>query len=170
MSECYLSEYTFRPLNPQDLPIIAAWLQMPHVAQWWGDDLQQELDDIKSHIHSISVRPYIIEYNNIPSGYMQSYDPHLEINHPYQDQPPGTIGIDVSIGDPGFIGKGHGPRLIDAFVGKLFAQGVTRVIIDPDPANLVVICAYEKAGFKAFDSRTSEYGPALMMCRDAPKE
>ena len=42
-----------------------------------------------------------------------------------------------------------------------------RVIIDPDPGQSRAIRAYEKAGFKAFDERTSIYGPALMMARDA---
>jgi aminoglycoside 6'-N-acetyltransferase len=165
-----LHPYTFRPVSDNDLSMIAAWLQMSHMAQWWGEDPEEELDDIKSHIHSLSVRPYIIELNGKPIGYLQTYDPHLELNHPYQDQPMGTIGLDLSIGDPDLIGKGHGPRLIDAFARKLFSQGVTRVIIDPDPANLVAIRAYKKAGFVAFDRRTSEYGPALMMCKDAPKE
>jgi aminoglycoside 6'-N-acetyltransferase len=30
--------------------------------------------------------------------------------------------------------------------------------------------AYEKAGFKAFDTRTTIYGTALMMARDAEEE
>ena len=45
-----------------------------------------------------------------------------------------------------------------------------RVVIDPDPGNPRAIRAYEKAGFAAFDTRTSIYGPALMMRRDAPEE
>lgn len=170
MSKSPSNQYTFRPVSLQDLPMIAAWLKTPHVAKWWGNDLQQELDDIESHIHSVSVWPYIVECDSKPIGYIQSYDPHLEINHPYQDQPTGTIGIDLSIGDPDFIGKGHGPRLIDTFVRKLFAQGVPRVIIDPDPANFAAIRAYEKAGFVVFDKRVTEYGPALMMFRDKPTE
>ena len=38
---------------------------------------------------------------------------------------------------------------------------------DPHPDNLRAVRAYEKAGFCAFDTRTSIYGPALMMARDA---
>jgi aminoglycoside 6'-N-acetyltransferase len=158
--------YGFRPVTRADLPLLARWLAEPHVAQWW-DDPAEGLKSIEGHIDSISVEPFIVELDGKPIGYIQSYDPHLEDAHPYQDQPTGTLGIDQFIGPPELIGKGHGPRLIEAFVEQLFDEGAIRVIIDPDPANAVAIRAYEKAGFERFDTRHSEYGPALMMARNA---
>lgn len=149
-----------------DLPLLARWLVEPHVAKWW-DDPVKALKSIEEHIDSISVEPFIVELNGKPIGYIQSYDPHLEDGHPYQDQPTGTLGIDQFIGPPDLIGKGHGPRMIEAFVELLFEEGAIRVIIDPDPANAAAIRAYEKAGFERFDTRHSEYGPALMMARNA---
>jgi aminoglycoside 6'-N-acetyltransferase len=157
--------YSFRPVTPDDLEMIAGWLAEPHVAEWW-DDADEEVAAIREHIDSISVEPLIIELDGRPIGYLQSYDPHLEDDHPYQDQPFGTLGIDLSIGVPDLVGIGHGSAIIRQFVEELFAEGTPRVIIDPDPANLRAIRAYEKAGFKAFDTRTSVYGPALMMARD----
>jgi aminoglycoside 6'-N-acetyltransferase len=135
------------------------------VAQWW-DDPAEGLNSIDKHIGSISVAPFIVELDGRPIGYIQSYDPHLEDGHPYQDQPIGTLGIDQFIGEPGLIGLGHGPRLIEAFVALLFRKGAIRVIIDPDPANAAAIRAYEKAGFERFDTRHSEDGPALLMARN----
>ena len=164
-----LYEYEFRPFTKKDLPLMAKWLAEPHVAKWWSDK-DEELAHITEHIDSISVEPFIAELNGKPIAYIQSYDPHMEDEHPYQDQPFGTLGIDLSIGDPALIGKGHGPRLIEAFVLMLFEEGAPRVIIDPDPSNRVAIRAYEKAGFMAFDTRVSIYGPALMMARDATEE
>jgi aminoglycoside 6'-N-acetyltransferase len=58
--------------------------------------------------------------------------------------------------------------LIRAFVDGLFARGAKRVVIDPDPANARAIRAYKNAGFESFDTRTSVYGAALMLARDAP--
>jgi aminoglycoside 6'-N-acetyltransferase len=49
----------------------------------------------------------------------------------------------------------------------LFREGAPRVIVDPDPANGRAIRAYEKAGFTHFDSRTTIYGSAVMMARNA---
>jgi aminoglycoside 6'-N-acetyltransferase len=165
-----LFDYVFRPFTKKDLPLMARWLAEPHVAKWWTDDLDEQLAQTESHIDSISVEPFVVELNGKPIAYLQSYDPHMEDNHPYQDQPFGTLGIDVTIGESALIGKGHGPRMIDAFVAMLFEEGCPRVVIDPDPSNVVAIRAYEKAGFTAFDTRTSEYGPALMMARDATEE
>jgi aminoglycoside 6'-N-acetyltransferase len=154
--------YDFRAVTVDDLPMLAGWLREPHVAEWWGDP-QEALAEIEAAIDDISTEPLIVELDGEPIAYLQSYDPHLEDDHPYQDQPTGTLGLDLSIGDPDLIGKGHGSAIIRQFVGELFAEGAPRVIIDPDPANARAIRAYEKAGFRAFDTRTSQYGPALMM-------
>jgi aminoglycoside 6'-N-acetyltransferase len=158
--------YDFRPVTQGDLPMIAGWLAEPHVARWW-DDPDTEIAAIEEHIDSISVEPLIVELDGRPIGYLQSYDPHLEDDHPYRDQPFGTLGIDLSIGVPELVGVGHGPAILRQFVDALFEEGAPRVVIDPDPANGRAIRAYEKAGFVAFDTRTSTYGPALMMARDA---
>ncbi len=101
-----------------------------------------------------------------PIGYMQSYDIHAETGHPYQDQPRGSLGIDQFIGEPELIGHGNGPALIDVFVQRLFADGVPRVVIDPDPDNQAAIHAYRKAGFRVIGPRSSNHGPALLMMRE----
>ncbi len=163
-----MAEYTFRPLEKRDLTMVKTWLAAPHWQEWWGKPDEETLH-IEAHIDSISVEPFIIELDGAPIGYLQSYDPHMEDDHPYQDQPFGTLGIDLSIGEAALLHKGHGPRILDAFAQLMFSEGVPRLIIDPDPANRAAIRAYEKAGFIAFDTRTSEYGPALMMARDAPE-
>ena len=146
--------------------MLAAWLAEPHVTEWW-DDPEVELAAIREHIDSVSVEPLMIEVDRHPIGYMQTYDPHLEDGHPYQDQPFGTLGIDISIGDPDLIGIGHGSAIVRQFVGELFAEGAPRVIIDPDPTNRRAIRAYEKAGFRSIGERTSEYGHVQLMARDA---
>lgn len=149
--------------------MLARWLAEPHLAEWWGDP-EESLAEIREAMDSVETEPLIVELGGRPIAYIQSYDPHLEDGHPYQDQPYGTLGIDVSIGDPTLISIGHGSAIIRQFVDTLFAEGTPRVVIDPDPANIRAIRAYEKAGFRAFDTRTSVYGPALMMARDAGED
>ena len=158
--------YSFRALERADLPTIRRWLAAPHVAEWWGDP-DDEIATIESHIDSVSIEPLIIELDGRPIGYLQTYDPHLEDDHPYQDQPFGTLGIDLSIGEPDLVNIGHGSSIIRQFVDQLFAEGTPRVVIDPHPTNRRAIRAYEKAGFVAFDTRTTIYGHALMMGRDS---
>jgi aminoglycoside 6'-N-acetyltransferase len=160
--------YAFRDVTEADLPLLARWLREPHVAQWWNDP-DRELAEIRDHMESVSVEPLIVELDERPIAYLQSYDPHLEDDHPYADQPFGTLGIDLTIGVPGLVGIGHGSAMLRQFVDTLFAEGTPRVIIDPDPSNARAIRAYEKAGFLAIGERTSEYGPALLMARDNPE-
>jgi aminoglycoside 6'-N-acetyltransferase len=158
--------YVFRPVTSRDMPLLARWLAEPHVAEWWGDP-DKEIAEIRGHMDSISVEPLIAELDGRPIAYLQSYDPHLEDDHPYNDQPFGTFGVDLTIGVPELVGKGHGSAMLRQFVEELFDEGTPRVVIDPDPANGRAIRAYEKAGFRKVDERMSLYGPAVLMARDA---
>ena len=161
--------YSFRPVTQADLPLLATWLAEPHMAEWW-DDPDVEVAHIREHIDSISVEPLIIELHGQPIGYLQSYDPHLEDDHPYRDQPFGTLGIDISIARPELVGIGHGSAIVRQFADELFAEGAPRIIIDPDPGNGRAIRAYEKAGFTQIGERTSRYGHVILMARDAADE
>jgi aminoglycoside 6'-N-acetyltransferase len=159
--------YSFRPVTPEDLSLISVWLGRRHVAEWW-DDGEGGLAEIRQALTDPATRPQIVALDDRPIGYIQSYDPHLEEGHPYQDQPQGTLGIDQFIGEPDLVGLGHGSRFIAAFVDGLFRQGAARVVTDPHPANDRAIRAYQKAGFRSFDTRHSVYGDVLLMACDAP--
>jgi aminoglycoside 6'-N-acetyltransferase len=159
--------YAFRPLAADDLPLLDRWFRQPHVREWW-DDPDRGAAEIAGHIDSDSVEPLIVELDGKPIGYIQNYDPHLEDDHPYADQPFGTLGIDLFIGEPELVGKGHGPALMRRLCELLFEEGAPRVVADPDPRNVRAIRAYEKAGFLPLGERSSRYGRVLLMARDAP--
>ncbi len=162
------ARYSFRPATEADLPLIAGWLAARHVAEWWTGDVEASLAGIADAMDSIDTEPLIVELAGRPIAYLQSYDPHLEDDHPYQDQPFGTLGIDLSIGPAEMVGIGHGSAIVRQFVGELFAEGAPRVVIDPHPDNYRAIRAYEKAGFRAIDRRTSIYGDVVLMAVDNP--
>lgn len=71
---------------------------------------------------------------------------------------------------PELLGQGHGPAILRQFAAELFSEGAPRLVVDSDPANLRAIRAYEKAGFREFDRRSSVHGPAVLMALDAPDE
>jgi aminoglycoside 6'-N-acetyltransferase len=158
--------YSFRPVTKADLKLIRQWIGRPHAVPWWGE-AETEIAQISEHMDSISVEPLIVELQKRPIAYLQSYDPHLEDDHPYADQPFGTLGIDLTIGEPELIGIGHGPAILRQFVEELFEEGVPRVIIDPDPTNTRAIRACQKAGFRPIGPRTSQYGDVVLMALDA---
>lgn len=148
---------------------MAEWLAEPHIAKWWGA-VGDELESIESHIASAEVWPMMVELEGRPIAYLQYYDPHLEEGHPYQDQPKGTLGIDISIGPADMLGLGHGSAIVRRLADELFAAGAPRVVIDPHPDNAQAIRAYEKAGFRYLDNRTTIYGSAHFMALDANQE
>lgn len=159
--------YQFRAVEKKDLPLLKSWLAEPHCQEWWSD-VDEALAEIQAAMDDDATEPMIVELSGKPIAYIQTYDPHMEDGHPYQDQPYGTLGIDLSIGDSANLNKGHGSAIMAALVEILFEEGAPRLIIDPDPANIRAIKCYQKAGFVAFDNRTSDYGPALMMALDNP--
>lgn len=83
----------------------------------------------------------------------------------WENEPEGTFGIDLLIGEPEAVGGGIGPKVIREFVIFLKSRepGVQSVIIDPEPANLRAIRAFEKAGFKIEDEIATPNGRACLM-------
>ncbi|HEV7415954.1 MAG TPA: GNAT family N-acetyltransferase [Tianweitania sediminis] len=158
--------YDFRPVTPADLPMLEGWLRQPHATEWWGDDILASLEEIIEAAESVETEPLIVELEGKALAYLQVYDPHLEDDHPYQDQPFGTLGLDVTIGDAAMLGKGHGSAMVRQITEQLFAEGAPRVIIDPHPDNARAIRAYAKAGFREIDRRHSPYGDVVLMACD----
>jgi len=159
-----LPTYLFRAVTPADLPLLREWLFREHVREWWGDPVRG-LARIADHIADPGINPFMVEFNNLPIGYIQSWDPHAEADHPCRDQPLGTRGIDQFIGESQLMGLGHGTAFIRLFVEGLFSAGAPRVVTDPNPHNSRAIRAYAKAGFKEIDRRITISGEAVLMAR-----
>ena len=159
-------DYGFRPVGKADLPMLRAWLETAHVRRWWADPEQQE-SLVAAHLDDPAVDPYVVSVDGRPFAYIQTYDPHADgATGPYSDQPAATRGIDQFIGDADMVGRGHGPRFIEAMCARLFAAGAPRVITDPEPANASAVRAYQKAGFTTVDNRMTKDGPVVLMVRD----
>ena len=60
-----------------------------------------------------------------------------------------AIGVDLFIGEPDIIGKGHGPALLRAYLRDVAFpfHGLEVCVIGPSASNTSAIRAYEKAGF-----------------------
>jgi aminoglycoside 6'-N-acetyltransferase len=159
------TRYRFRPVTRDDFPLLRRWFEQPHVNAWW-DGPDGALAEIAQAMEEPWTRPFIVLFDDQPIGYQQVYDPHAEDDHPYRDQPPGTLGIDQFIGEPDMIERGHGNAFIRAFVEQLFAEGAPRVITDPDPTNARAIRAYKKAGFRTLERRMTIFGEAELMARE----
>jgi aminoglycoside 6'-N-acetyltransferase len=108
---------------------------------------------------------FIVSANGGDFAYIQCYD-LTAWNSGFGEHPNGTRGIDLFIGEPGMIERGHGSGLIRAFVDERLTQGLPRMATDPDPENPRAIRAYEKAGFEKVRLVDTPDGIALLMVRD----
>jgi hypothetical protein len=69
--------YRFRAVTPADLPLLRAWLWCGHVREWWGDPVHA-LARIAEHIVDPAIDPFMVECDDVPIGYVQSWDPHAK--------------------------------------------------------------------------------------------
>jgi aminoglycoside 6'-N-acetyltransferase len=135
-----------------------------HVREWWRDP-QQQYALVSGDLDEPAMDQFIFSAAGSPFGYLQCYD-LTEWNTGFGPQPPSTRGIDLFIGEPDMIGRGHGSALIRRFVDDRLQSGALRIVTDPDPANHRAICAYEKAGFAKDRLVETPDGIALLMVRN----
>jgi aminoglycoside 6'-N-acetyltransferase len=140
---------SFVPVTEEHRDLLKAWLAQPHWRKWWGDP-EEELAMIYA-VEDGEHLPFIACVNDEPIAYIQCWWP---AQHPdvlwVRDMVMTERGIDISIGDAAHLGKGFGTLIVKHFVAKLFAEGATRLVIDPDKSNERAIAAYMKAGFTPY--------------------
>jgi aminoglycoside 6'-N-acetyltransferase len=148
-------QLSFRPMVREDIPQLQAWLQEPHVAEWW-DDAAETIEGVEAKYapridSGQPVEPWIMEIEGEAVGFVQWYRVEAAPEwFPGVDIPPGTVGFDIAIGDPDYVGQGHGRHLILEFVHHVLrpaAPTSTEVWIDPNPRNVRAVRAYRAAGF-----------------------
>ena len=144
-----MSAVSFIPVTEECRPLLEHWLQQPHWCEWWGEP-QEELRliyDVESGEHE----PYLGCVEDRPVAYVQAWWPSQHPDLGWQNtMTPRERGIDISIGDAADLGKGLGPLILQHFAAKLFAEGATRLVIDPDLRNARAIAAYRNAGFTPY--------------------
>jgi len=160
----------FASVTPADLPLLGQWLGNPQVREWWGEP-DTALDKIRIMVEGRdTTRPFIFSCDGEPAGYIQRWSIGDEVaggngaEAPWLlDLPREAVGVDLFIGEPGQLGQGIGTAAMRAFLDRLFAEGVSTVIIDPDETNLRAVRAYKKAGFSAYDRHRHKTGVTLLM-------
>ena len=160
-----MARYAFRDMTADDLPMIRRWLNETHVREWWGDP-DEQYGLVSGDLDEPAMDQYIVSSDGRDFGYLQCYD-LTAWNSGFGEQPKGTRGIDLFIGEADMIEHGHGSAMIRAFVDERLKHGAPRVVTDPDPKNLRAMRAYEKAGFARAGMVDTPDGPSLLMVRDA---
>lgn len=168
----YDEKISFKKLAKDDVPLLVSWFANPHVRKWWPI---LEKDEVVEHflkrIRSKDTFGYIIYLDDKPIGYIQYYyidSTEEKAGKWFPQLPSGTIGTDQFIGDPDYIGKGIGTRMIKKFIEYLceIEPKMKSIIVDPEPTNYAAITCYEKVGFKRIGLYKRPDGPYLLMKYD----
>jgi len=161
--------FQFRPLTPADLPLLRAWLNRPHLQQWWREE-EATVEGLRDrYLPRIAgddaARPFLAYRDGEPVGYIQYYDASAGDPDWWPDTPgPGVRGIDQFLADENRLGQGLGTAMVSQFVAHLMEDpAVTEIRVDPRPDNARAIACYRKAGFRDVGVITTPDGPALMM-------
>ena len=160
----------FKPVGPEHYPLLRAWLDAPHMRQWWGDP-EEELGFIRNMVEGRdTTRPFLIMLDGEPVGYIQCWFIGHHQNeewigdHPWLlELPPETVGVDLSLGDADRLSQGIGSAALHGFVAMLRAEGHHVIIIDPDPANVRAVRAYRKAGFEPIPELEGRTGDDVLI-------
>jgi aminoglycoside 6'-N-acetyltransferase len=140
------------------------------VRAWW-DRPGPTLDDIRAKYlprlrGEADAVPYLILSAVFPIGYIQRY--------PVRDGAWGllpsvpAVGLDLFVGEPGYLHRGLGPRILRQFLGEtVFCdETIVECFIDPIARNRAAIRAFEKAGFRHIaTSQTTDPSEPLHLMR-----
>lgn len=151
-------EIGFRPLAEPDLPRLHGWLNSEHVAEWYGTDEGDDSSEQgirEKYLPYIDGDPrtahYVILLDGRPAGMIQWYRVG---DYPEYCQAvtvdPGSIAIDVFLGDPRQVHLGFGPRVIRRFLREIAFpdSGASLCHIGPAITNEAAKRAYAKVGFR----------------------
>jgi aminoglycoside 6'-N-acetyltransferase len=132
----------------RDLPLIATWLDRPHVARWWGES-GKALSELRTHAAEAVA---LITLDGRPVGLLcwQTPSPEELKQAGLADLPSDLIDVDIMIGEPGAQGRGVGPEALRLLFEKLSARGAVLVGLATALANQRAISACAKAGLRPF--------------------
>jgi len=160
----------FRPLAHDDIPVVAGWLEQPHVREWWIESVEEAVWERAPGIEGD--RPtdqYVIVVDGRDVGMIQTY---LVEDHPDWAAIVGTedglAGVDLFVGDADLIGRGIGPQVLSQFTREIvFARPRTAAVIATvEEPNRRSWRAFEKAGFRHVRDVEEEGLPHRLMRLD----
>ena len=162
---CQTNSITIRKMadSLMDYTLMSTWLTDHAVLKYYeGRDNPYNLEKVKEKFGprirvDNYVIPCIIEYENLPVGYIQYY--RADAENPIMDEPSvreNLIGeyqnpyaMDLFIGEPDYWNKGIGTAVVRLLVDYLLKNDIADIIfIDPQTWNKRAIRCYEKCGFK----------------------
>jgi len=145
---------TLRPMSRGDLSDVARWRQQEHVHRWWQSDGDPTLENVTAQyapdIDGMTpTRIWVVELNGRSVGFVQDYRIAEYPDYALLTPDPAAIGVDYAIGEPAWIGRGVGVRMLWAWLLKAqhrFPEATT-FFSAPDHRNEPSLRVLDKVGF-----------------------
>lgn len=131
---------------------------------WGNEKWEESYEKYLFRISSEFIKQFIIQTENEPIGYIQYYWASKVGDGWWEGFDQNTVGFDLYIGNPSYLGKGYGKTIVKEFIKFLFQDSkICRIIADPDPQNKKIINLLKKAGFHSCGEIQTPDGQALFM-------
>jgi aminoglycoside 6'-N-acetyltransferase len=145
---------TVRAMTRGDLPDVTRWRQSEHVHRWWRGVGEPTAAAVEARygprIDGLTpTRMWVVEVNGRSIGFIQDYRIGDYPEYALLAPDPEGIGIDYAIGDPAWVGRGLGVRLVWAWMLRArhrFPEAAT-YFAAPDHRNAASLRILAKAGF-----------------------
>ncbi|MCB1108928.1 MAG: GNAT family N-acetyltransferase [Chlamydiia bacterium] len=155
----------FELLKKDQEEMLNKWLHQDYIAEFWhGVGLQNTLKSISRFVNGEETlyTLWIAYDGDIPFGYLMTSKIDFEKDHlyaKYLNPSSKAITLDLLIGNPSYLGRGLGHRMIKELLLQKFPDK-TDVFIDPGVDNPKAIHVYEKAGFYKLEEFIPEWEPS----------
>ena len=150
---CKTERLIIRSLEERDKSLIVKWLSDDKVLKYYeGRDnhFDDKMVEDKFYAKDSDVTRCIIEFSNIPIGYIQFYiiDEDERREYGYEEVKDDIFGTDQFIGETRCWGQGMGKELMKAMINFLIKEkAASKIVLDPQAWNERAIKCYEKSGF-----------------------
>ena len=141
-----MRNYSFRPLTPDDLPLMRRWLQMPHVRAWWGD-VDRNLKLMQQDMDNKAINMQVVELSGMPFAYLHHHDVQAFAMPQFAELAYGTRALNTFVGEPDYLGQGHAAGYVGACVEDLRTR-YPMAAAAPNSTDARQINIYTKAGFR----------------------
>ncbi len=145
----------FRAMTRDDFPSLVRWQATPHVAPWWDDEAPDVAGAERHYGPALDgvdpTRMWVVEVDGTPAGFLQDYLIGEHPEYALLTGRPDAVGFDYAIGEPAWVGRGVGTRILWTFLRDVVRPAYPEAVqfhAAPDHRNRASLRALEKLGFR----------------------
>jgi RimJ/RimL family protein N-acetyltransferase len=144
-----------RPMVRGDFPDVVRWQRQPHVARWWSSEAPDVAGAERHYGPALDgadpTRMWVVEVNGRSVGFVQDYRIGDHPEYAVLTGRPDAVGLDYAIGEPAWVGRGIGTRMLWVFLRDVVRPHypeASTFFAAPDHRNAASLRVLGKLGFR----------------------